>query len=203
MNAAIYDGPVWREHAATMNARLVDHTDVLFQRPLTPDRGLRVMLAVDPVQDIGASRGVLVAHVLALTPDAAADNARCAEPVWSAWREAGLREAGALISLDVPNDYPRLPYRMDGPHIVWWDSRRTATRSWTRCRQLSRRQSKSCRARGRCGRSPNSVFSIRRHARACGGCRSGAISRWEGSNHDAAMWNFAHTNRHSHDCTAK
>jgi hypothetical protein len=30
-----------------------------------------------------------------------------------------VREAGVLVTLDVPNNYPQLPVRADGPFLVW------------------------------------------------------------------------------------
>jgi hypothetical protein len=30
-----------------------------------------------------------------------------------------VREAGVLVTLDVPNNFPQLPVRMDGPYLVW------------------------------------------------------------------------------------
>jgi hypothetical protein len=30
-----------------------------------------------------------------------------------------VREAGVLVTLDVPNNYPQLPFRTDDPYLVW------------------------------------------------------------------------------------
>jgi hypothetical protein len=30
-----------------------------------------------------------------------------------------VREAGVLVTLDVPNNFPQLPVRTDGPFLVW------------------------------------------------------------------------------------
>ena len=38
---------------------------------------------------------------------------------FAAYRAAGAREAGVLVTLDVPNNFPRLPIRTDGPHLLW------------------------------------------------------------------------------------
>lgn len=35
------------------------------------------------------------------------------------YRSDGVREAGVLVTLDVPNNFPRLPFRTDGPYLVW------------------------------------------------------------------------------------
>ncbi len=54
LNAAFYDGPLWKEHSATMNDRLIDHTNVLLLQPLSPEREIPVLPAVDPVTEEGA-----------------------------------------------------------------------------------------------------------------------------------------------------
>ena len=35
------------------------------------------------------------------------------------YSEAGLQPAGVLVTLDVPNNFPQLPIRTDGPYLVW------------------------------------------------------------------------------------
>jgi hypothetical protein len=42
-----------------------------------------------------------------------------AEETFARYRAAGAKEAGVLITLDRPNNFPRLPVRADGPHLVW------------------------------------------------------------------------------------
>ena len=51
VNTAFYYGPLWKEHAATMNDRLVDSDNVLLLHPLEPGRGIPVLPAVDPLSD--------------------------------------------------------------------------------------------------------------------------------------------------------
>ncbi len=116
---AFYDGALWKEHAAAMNARLVDHTDVLLLRPLHPERGVPVLPAVDPVREAAGARGVAVAQIFAVAPEGLAAFAREAEAAFARYREGGLREMGALVTLDAPNNFPRHPVRTDGPHLVW------------------------------------------------------------------------------------
>ncbi len=45
--------------------------------------------------------------------------ARQAEPVFADYRATGGREAGVLVTLDAPNNFPQLPVRTDGPYVVW------------------------------------------------------------------------------------
>jgi hypothetical protein len=42
-----------------------------------------------------------------------------AEHVFALYRALGVREAGVLVTLDVPNNFPQLPVRSDGPYLVW------------------------------------------------------------------------------------
>ena len=45
--------------------------------------------------------------------------AKQAEATFDAYRAAGVREAGLLVTLDVPNNFPQLQVRTDGPYLVW------------------------------------------------------------------------------------
>jgi NIPSNAP len=119
VNEAFYGGPLWKEHAATMNERLLDHTNVTLLQPLRPERGLPVLAAVDPVRDAAGARGLMVAQIFAVAADGLAAFAREAETVFARYREGGVREVGVLITLDVPNNFPRHPIRTDGPYLVW------------------------------------------------------------------------------------
>jgi hypothetical protein len=120
VNQDFYSGPVWKEHRTTMNDRLVDHTNVLLLRPLSPGRGLPVLPAVDPVREELGARGVGVAHVFAVKPDGVEAFAQQAEATFARYRDAGMREAGVLVTLDEPNNFPALPIRTDGPYLVWF-----------------------------------------------------------------------------------
>jgi hypothetical protein len=119
VNTAFYDGPLWKEHAASTNARLVDHSNVLLLRPLQPGRGLPVLPAVDPVGDVGAARGVAVAQIFAIAPGRVAAFAQEAEGAFACYRDGGARELGTLVTLDATNNFPRHPVREDGPYLVW------------------------------------------------------------------------------------
>jgi hypothetical protein len=119
VNGAFYGGPLWKEHAATMNDRLIDHTNVLLLHPLRAEHGITVLPAVDAVREEGGARGVVVAQVFAVKADRVGAFAEAAEPTFARYRSAGVREAGLLVTLDVPNNFPRLPFRTDGPYLVW------------------------------------------------------------------------------------
>lgn len=119
VSEAFYGGPLWKEHSATMNDRLIDHTNVLLLRPLRPERAITVLPAVDAVREGTGARGVVVAQVFALRGGSVDAFAKQAEATFASYRAAGAREAGVLVTLDVPNNFPRLPFRTDGPYLVW------------------------------------------------------------------------------------
>jgi NIPSNAP len=119
VNEAFYGGPLWKEHASTMNDRLLDHTNVLLLRALSPERALPVLPAVDPLRDAPGPRGLMVAQIFAVAADGLAAFAQEAETAFAGYREGGIREAGVLVTLDVPNNFPRHPIRTDGPYLVW------------------------------------------------------------------------------------
>src|SRR5258705_816525 len=66
VNAGFYYGPLWREHAATMNSLMVDSDNVLLLRPLSPERGITVLPAVDPVTEAKGAQGIVVAQIFAV-----------------------------------------------------------------------------------------------------------------------------------------
>src|SRR6266508_4163815 len=66
VNAGFYYGPLWREHAFTMNSLMVDSNNVLLLRPLSPERGVTVLPSVDPVAERKGAQGVLVAQIFAV-----------------------------------------------------------------------------------------------------------------------------------------
>ena len=119
INSSFYYGPLWREHASTMNSLMVDSNNVLLLRPLTTERGVPVLPAVDPIKERKGAQGVVVAQIFAVKPNSLDDFAKQAEETFVTYRAAGAREAGVLVTLDVPNNFPQLPVRTDGPYLVW------------------------------------------------------------------------------------
>ncbi len=118
VNGAFYDGPLWKEHRTTMNDILLDSDDVLLLAPLAA-RGLTVLPAVDPVRELAGARGIVVAQIFAVKAGEVDAFAARAGKTLADCRAAGAREAGLLATLDVPNNFPRLPIRTDGPFVVW------------------------------------------------------------------------------------
>jgi hypothetical protein len=119
INAEFYYGPLWKEHARTMNSLMTDSDNVLLLCPLSPERGVAVLPAVDPITERNGAQGVVVAQIFAVKENCVDDFAQRAEVAFAGYREAGAREAGVLITLDAPNNFPQLPVRTDGPYLVW------------------------------------------------------------------------------------
>jgi len=119
INAGFYYGPLWKEHSSTMNNLMVDSDNVLLLRPLSPERGIPVLPSVDPVKEGKGAQGVVVAEIFAVKPESVDTFAQRAEATFASYRAAGAREAGVLVTLDVPNNFPQLPVRTDGPYLVW------------------------------------------------------------------------------------
>jgi hypothetical protein len=118
-NAAFYYGSVWNEHRNTLNDILPDSDNVVLLRPLNPDRGVAILPAVDPVNEPNGAQGVIVAQLFAVKPGSVDGFAAAAEATFIKYRDAGAREAGVLVTLDVRNNFPQLPIRTDGPYLVW------------------------------------------------------------------------------------
>lgn len=119
VNAAFYYGPLWREHRLKVNAILPDSDNVMLMRPLHPDHGVTVLPAVDPVAEESGAHGVVVAQIFAVRKGSEEAFAAQAEAAFARYRIDGVHPAGVLVSLDVPNNFPQLPIRTDGPFLVW------------------------------------------------------------------------------------
>ncbi|SRR6266498_680091 len=119
VNSAFYYGPLWREHAFTMNSLMVDSDNVLLLRPLNPERGIVVLPSVDPVTEAKGAQGIVVAQIFAVKANSVDAFAQQAEATFAGYRAMGVREAGVLVTLDVANNFPQLPIRTDGPYLVW------------------------------------------------------------------------------------
>src|SRR5258708_8774378 len=66
VNAAFYYGPLWKEHRTEMNDRLVDSDNVLLLRPLSPERGIVVLPALDPIREADGAHGVAGAPIFSV-----------------------------------------------------------------------------------------------------------------------------------------
>lgn len=120
VDSAFYYGPVWREHRVKVNALLPGASDnVLLLRPLNPDTGIPVLPAVDPVDAAQNARGVMVAQIFAVKKGDEESFAEKAQATFARYHDASVQAVGVLVTLDVPNNFPQLPIRTDGPFLVW------------------------------------------------------------------------------------
>jgi NIPSNAP len=119
VNASFYYGPLWKEHAATLNSLMIDSDNVLLLRPLNRERGITILPAVDPVKEGKGAQGIAIAQIFSVKAGNIDAFAQQAESTFSRYREAGAREAAVLVTLDAPNNFPQLPVRTDGPFLVW------------------------------------------------------------------------------------
>jgi hypothetical protein len=158
INSGFYYGPLWREHASTMNSLMVDSDNVLLLRPLTTERGVPVLPAVDPIKERQGAQGVVVAQIFAVQPTSVDAFARQAEETFASYRAAGAREAGVLVTLDVPNNFPQLPVRTDGPYLVWLGIVKDNKTLETQFVSLAERSTKSLSATGLLRNAPELVI---------------------------------------------
>jgi hypothetical protein len=119
VNKDFYDGPVWKEHGPTMNARLIDHTNVLLLKPLRAGLGIPVLPAVDPIHEPNGAEGLAIAQILAVKSNAVDDFWKRSATIFERYCSLGIHQAGVLVTLDAPNNFPRLPFRTDGTYLVW------------------------------------------------------------------------------------
>jgi hypothetical protein len=119
VNSAFYFGPLWKEHRIKVNAILPDSDNVMLLQPLHADHGITVLPAVDPVTEPDGAKGIVVAQVFPVRKGSEAAFAARAEAEFARYRMEGVHAAGVLVSLDVPNNFPQLPIRTDGPWLVW------------------------------------------------------------------------------------
>ena len=119
VNALFYYGPLWKEHAATLNSLMTDSDNVLLLRPLSHERGITVLPAVDPVKEENGAQGIAIAQIFAVKAGNVDAFAQQAESTFARYRDGDAREAGVLVTLDAPNNFPQLPVRTDGPYLVW------------------------------------------------------------------------------------
>lgn len=120
LNAMLYFGPVWKEHRKQMNDLLMDSDNVLLLHPLNSQGpGVAVLAAVDPAREVNGAHGIVIAQIFALKPHSLGTVSGETKTLFAGYRAVGAREAGVLATLDVPNNFPQLPIRTDGPYLVW------------------------------------------------------------------------------------
>ncbi len=148
VNAAFYYGSVWNEHRNTLNGLMIDSDNVLLLRPLSRERGIVILPAVDPIAEPNGAQGIIVAQIFSIKPDSGEVFAKEAEPAFAGYRAGGAREAGVLVTLDVKNNFPQLPIRTDGSYLVWLGILKDAQMLETRFTPLVERYLPSLTATG-------------------------------------------------------
>jgi hypothetical protein len=103
----------------TLNSLMIDSDNVLLLRPLSPERGIAILPAVNPVKEATGARGIAVAQIFAVKTNNVDSFAKQAESAFVRYREVGACEVAVLVTLDKPNNFPQLPVRTDGPYLVW------------------------------------------------------------------------------------
>lgn len=119
VNTAFYDGPVWREHKATLNQWILDSDDVLLLRPLNEGSAIPAIASVDPVAEPDGAGGIAVLQILPVLEGQLIECAQAADPWFASYQGRGVAEAGILATLDEANNFPRHPIRTDGTYLVW------------------------------------------------------------------------------------
>ena len=92
--------------------------------------------------------GIVVLQIFPVNAGQTEAAARQADEAFAAYRAAGAREAGVLVTLDAPNNYPRLPVRTDGPYLVWVGVVKDETTLEARLAPLAERTASSLSAQG-------------------------------------------------------
>lgn len=158
INSGFYYGPLWREHASTMNSLMVDSDNVLLLRPLSSAQGVVVLPAVDPIKETKGAQGIVIAQIFPVKPSSVDAFAQRAEETFASYRAAGAREAGVLVTLDVPNNFPQLPVRTDGPYLVWLGIVKDNTTLETQFASLAERSTQTLSATGLLRSAPELVI---------------------------------------------
>jgi hypothetical protein len=129
INAAFYYGPLWKEHKATLNPMMTDSDNVLLLRPLSPERTVMILPAVDPVTEPAGATGVVVAEIFSVEPDsidAFSQRAESNSPP-TAMPACGKWECWSRLKLPIASlNFPSAP-----TDLTWygWASSKT-TKSW-------------------------------------------------------------------------
>ncbi|WP_172656924.1 NIPSNAP family protein [Collimonas arenae] len=158
VNGAFYYGPVWKEHKSVLNDLMVDSDNVMLLRPLDQGSGVTVLPAVDPVREMQGAKGIVLAQIFAIKNGEVEQFAERAAASFAGYREAGVRQAGVLVTLDANNNFPQLPVRTDGPYLVWLGIVEDDRMLESRFNPLAERASKELVASGMLRTAPELVI---------------------------------------------
>src|SRR5258708_12500223 len=99
VNAAFYYGPLWKEHKSTMNDILTDSDNVLLLRPVSPERGVTILPAVDPVTEERGAQGIVVVQIFAVKADSVESFAKQAAPTFTSHHAPAVPQPATLLTL--------------------------------------------------------------------------------------------------------
>ncbi|WP_265517049.1 NIPSNAP family protein [Nitratireductor luteus] len=114
--AAFYDGPVWSAHKDAANATMECSDDVHLLRPCGP--GFDFVGATRPGLSEQAPPNLLAITIISLKETKVNDFAELFDSTYNPLLvQAGASPLGTFATLDMPNNYPRLPVRTDRAFI--------------------------------------------------------------------------------------
>lgn len=111
---AFYGGPVWAAHRNAANATMLDSDDVLLLKPAWPGAALATAGERAPVGATEPARGLLLALVFNLdpqAPDSPELAAHCRDQLAPEIRAAGVLQQGWYVTEATANNFPKLPVR--------------------------------------------------------------------------------------------
>jgi hypothetical protein len=117
-----------------------------------------VLSVLDAVTEEGEAPGIVVLQIFALKVGAMEEVSRWVDEGFAAYWSAGVWEQGVLVTLDAPNNYPRLPVRTDGPHLVWVGVVRDEAMLQTRLQPLIERTARALQEHGLLREAPELVL---------------------------------------------
>lgn len=150
--AAFYGGPVWKAHREEANATMLDSSNVLLLRPVSPSHGFTLSDVERPppgASALPASLVVAAIHPLE-GPAGGALPSALGSDVLPALAAAGARPLATFRTEPAPNDFPRLPVREGENVFVWFaafgdaaahealDDRLSRSREWKRVHEALR-----------------------------------------------------------------
>jgi NIPSNAP len=134
---AFYGGPVWDTFGAQARATMIDSSNVLLLRPVSPPNGF-VFDAPRPAPGSEPPRSLVTATIYSFAQPVADEFVHFFEhDVAPALRAAGIAPIASFRTESAANNYPRLPVR-ENEHVFVWFARFASTAAHESCmRRLS------------------------------------------------------------------
>ncbi|MBA3351422.1 MAG: hypothetical protein H0U23_03185 [Blastocatellia bacterium] len=71
------------------------------------------------MREAAGATGIVVTQIFPIKKQTDEHYVSKVDQIFASYRAPGVREAGILITLDAPNNFPQLPVRTDGPYLIW------------------------------------------------------------------------------------